>query len=238
MPQPLLEEPNTLHEATIRSRPNRFILEVEFKNGTTDEIYLANTGARTPIQPGRTVLAREATNPDRKTDYDAVFVKTDSTWISIIATAANDAFEAALERDLLPPFKNYDLIETEPTLPSGGRADFKLETPDGDHALVEVKSCTHADDGVAKFPDRPTERGRRHLRELMDHVESGHEAHVVFVIQRDDADEFAPFRSVDPEFADTLVEADAAGVHLHAIQLRVEPPAVYLHETAVPITLE
>lgn len=224
-----------LVEGTILDRPNRFVLEVERSDGTVVEAYISNTGSWNVTEAGRRVLIIPVADTDRRTAWDVRFVRKDDVWISVDAAFANAAFEAAVETDLLPYFDDYGLVRSEPPLPEGGRADFELESPRGESVLVEVKSCTLATDRVARFPDRPTKRGRRHLEDLRELQEGGTETHIVFVIQRPDADQFEPNRRVDSEFATRLGEADAAGVGIHAMQLQVEPPEVLLERGSVPV---
>lgn len=233
----LTELHGDFRQGRIRDRPNRFVLEVEFEDGAVDSVYISNTGSWNVTKPGRSIIVRSATAPDRKTDYDAVFVEADGVWVSVDATFPNRSFRLAMEKAALPGFVDYQVVETEPSLPSGGRADFALETPDGEIALVEVKSCTLVEEGIAKFPDRPTTRGRRHLEELTRLREQGTETHVVFVIQREDGRWFEPNTQVDPEFARKLAKAASAGVGVDAMQLKIEPNTVYVNRPEVPIRL-
>lgn len=237
MTLPLFTFSADLRRAQIRDRPNRFVLVVEFEDGSETEVYLSNTGARNVIHEGRTVLARPVESADRNTDMDAIFVKAEGVWVSVDASFANTAFQSAFQERAIPYFQDYEFIRSEPPLPDGGRADFELQTPEDQQALVEVKSCTYTTHGVAKFPDRPTKRGRRHLRDLKELQAEDVETHVVFVVQRPDADSFTPFRAVDPEFAEGLEEASAAGVGVHAMQLEIEPPTVLLKTADLPVRL-
>lgn len=100
-----------------------------------------------------------------------------------------------------------------------------------------MKSATFVEDGVAKFPDRQTERGRRHLRSVEYLVGEGTEAHVVFVVQRPDVRALRPYREVDPEFADLLGRVRAAGVGVHAIATEFAPPSYLLRDPALPVEL-
>ena len=158
--------------------------------------------------------------------------------MSVRAALANDLFERGLARDAIPEFTGYTRREREPALPDHGRTDFLLETPNGDSAYVEVKSCTHAEDGVAKFPNRQTERGRRHLRSLEALRNDGYETHVVFVVQRPDVDCFRPYREVDPEFAELLTRVREAGVEVHAIMTGFKPPHYWLRSHELPVELD
>lgn len=235
MANELLTVDGDLRAGKIRERQNRFILTVEFDSGVREQVYISNTGSWNVTKPGRKIIVRPVDATDRKTAFDAVFVEADGVWVSVNATFANTAFQAAVDQRLVPPFEEYSIVKTEPSLPSGGRSDFELETPEAGQALVEVKSCTLVEGNVATFPDRPTERGRRHLRELIELQEGGTETHLVFVIQRPDGEWFRPNASVDPELATLVSEAIETGVGIHAIQLSIDPPDVSLGSADVPI---
>lgn len=252
MPTRLLEHDGDLVRGTVVERPNRFILHVRFDETDTEDavgdsdsepeparVHLSDPGALRVLQPGSTVLCSPVDDESRETDWDAIAVRDEDEecWVSLRAALANDLFVAALEGDYLRGFPPYAGIEREPSLPDHGRADVKLETVDGP-AYVEVKSCTHVEDGVARFPDRQTERGRKHLRSLMDLVESGVDAHLVFVVQRPDVAVLRPFREVDPAFADLLAAVLDVGVGIHAMSVAFEPPDYILAATNIPVELE
>lgn len=234
---PLLTVDDDLRTGTIVDRPNRFVVRVRFGD-SPERAFLGDPGAlENIVEPGREILCRPVDDPDRATDYDAIAVRVTDTYVSVRTALANDLFEQAVRLQALPGFEGYTFRRREPPLPEHGRTDFLLETPDGDSAYVEVKSCTHVEAGVAKFPDRQTERGRRHLRSLDALSQDGHDTHVVFVVQRPDVERFAPFRDVDPAFADLLGRVQAAGVRVHAFTTAFDPPHYWLRERALPIDL-
>ena len=105
------------------------------------------------------------------------------------------------------------------------RLDFCLETAEGLH-LVEVKGVTLEENGHTRFPDAPTERGIKHLRELMRAVAEGHRASAVFIIQMEDVTDFAPNDVTHPAFGTALREAAAAGVEVAAFNCRVTPDSL------------
>lgn len=234
----LLTFDDDLVTGRIVDRPNRFVVRVRF-DGDVERAFIGDPGALEGIlEPGRKIRCSPVDDPDRSTDYDAIAIDVDGTDVSVRAALANDLFEAALATDGVPAFEGYELCKREPQLPDHGRADFLLRDRSDSSAYVEVKSCTHVEDGVAKFPDRQTERGRRHLRSLESLVDDGTEAHLVFVVQRPDVDRFRPYRSVDPEFADLLARVRSAGVRVHALATAFDPPHYRLHERTLPIDLE
>ena len=236
--KPLLTIDDDLLTGTIVDRPNRFVVRVRFE-GSPERVFLGDPGAlEGTVEPGNEILCLSVDDPDRTTDYDAIAVHVDDVYVSVRPTLANDLFERALARDAIPVFTEYTCRKREPALPDHGRTDFCLETPDGDTAYVEIKSCTHVEDGVAKFPDRQTERGRRHLRSLEALCEDGHETHVVFVVQRPDVEHFQPYRAVDPEFAELLAQVQETGVGVHAVTTSFEPPHYFLRNDELPVALD
>lgn len=237
MDEPLLTVSEELVAGTVVDRPNRFVVRVRF-DGDPKRVFLGDPGALEGIvEPGRELLCTAVDDPERATDYDAVAAVVGDVHVSLRATLANALFEQVVTRAALSAFEGYSIERREPPLPDHGRTDFRLETPGGDPAYVEVKSCTHVERGIAKFPDRQTERGRRHLASLRSLHEGGPEAHVVFVVQRPDVERLRPFRAVDPEFAARLEDAESAGVGVHAMATAFDPPHYRLHDPALAVDL-
>ena len=171
-------------QGTFISRPNRFIAYVEV-GGVTETVHVKNTGrCRELLVPGCTVYLAVSDNPARKTKYDLIAVEKcrpdGSVWrINMDSQAPNEAAAEWLGRCGL--FSSRAVIRREVTH-KGSRFDFYIE--DGDRrAFLEVKGCTLEHDGIAQFPDAPTTRGVKHLRELTDCMRDGYEAYVLIVIQ-------------------------------------------------------
>lgn len=235
MPTLLLTHDRPLHEGVILDRPNRFVVRVRFDD-EPERVFLGDPGAlKDVIEPGNPIVCSKAASSDRKTAYDAIAVRTREGFVSVRAALANDLFERVLDLGVISEFDAYDTVEREPALPDGGRADFLLRTPGGERAYVEVKSCTYAEDGTVKFPDRPTARGRRHLRHLISLHEQGTPCHVVFVVQRPHACRFTPYAAVDPGFARLLREADGTGVRIRVVATAFEPPEYVLYDADLPV---
>ena len=134
-------------------------------------------------------------------------------WVSVNTTLPNRLVRRALEEEALAEFRGWRLVRHE--VPFGAsRLDFLLEGEGGRKLYVEAKSVTLVDQGVARFPDAVTARGARHVEELIHAVESGHEAAVLFVLQRPDASRIVAARDIDPVFSDTLARAASAGVRV------------------------
>ena len=162
----------------------------------------------------------KGTNPGRKTAYDLIAVEKNGKLINMDAQAPNKVFaEWAMRFDpaAIAVHSEYRFGQS--------RLDFCLETPQGLH-LVEVKGVTLEEDGHTRFPDAPTERGVKHLHELMHAVTLGHRATVFFVIQMADVVDFAPNDATHPAFGEALRRAKAAGVNIAAYCCRVTPESL------------
>lgn len=199
------------------SRPNRFIAQVELA-GTVQTCHVKNTGrCRELLVPGVTVYLEESQNPKRKTKYDLVAVEKGNLLINMDSQAPNQVAQEYLPR-LFPQLTSFRR-ETQWGI---SRFDFAVETPE-ERWFLEVKGVTLEEDGVVLFPDAPTQRGVKHLRELVRCQEEGYRACVLFVIQMKGVRYFTPNRSTHPEFAQALEEAAAAGVRLEAVDCLVTP---------------
>jgi len=149
------------------------------------------------------------------------------------AYLANQLFSEAVENGSLDVFK-YPIIESEVSF-GKSRLDFRL-SEENQACWVEVKSVTYAADGIGRFPDAPTSRGRKHLGELANLAALGDRASVVFIAQREDALKFAPFDEIDPSFAETLREANAKGVEIHAYGCQVSTESIKINQE-LPVDL-
>ncbi len=214
-----------LEPATFVRRDNRFRATIRLSDGHTAAAHVPNSGRLHDLfVPGRRVWVHRAERAGRKTPYDLLLVQLPHTLVSVDARLPNPLFREALAaglfRDWLPDAAARSL-RAEPPSP-GGRLDFCLREPDtGRRVWVETKSVTLVEAGVARFPDAPTARGRRHLAELAQRVAAGDRAAVVFVVQRDDARAFGPHPHADPDFPAALRAAARAGVEVYAYACQV-----------------
>lgn len=198
----------------FRSRPNRFIALVDV-DGTEQICHVKNTGrCRELLIPGAGVVLSAAKNPARKTAFDLVAVEKGDRLINIDSQAPNQA-----AAEFLPTLFPQKVIRPEYKI-GNSRLDFCIETEDGP-VYLEVKGVTLEEDGVARFPDAPTQRGTKHLRTLTRLAGEGFRACVLFVIQMKGVSYFTSNRRTDPVFADALIEAADAGVTLLARDCRV-----------------
>jgi sugar fermentation stimulation protein A len=174
------------------------------------------------LKPGAMVLLLEGEDPKRKTPFELSFIVSDGELVSLDSRLPNRIFGEAVEKRMLREFQGWRIARREPRI-DRRRLDFQLvNEADGRIRYVEVKSCTLVRDGVALFPDAPTERGRRHVEELMRMRRLGFESSIVFIVQRR-AEIFRVNASLDPRFADTLGRAEGEGVGIYAYRAAVNP---------------
>lgn len=197
-------------------RDNRFVAQVEI-DGREEICHVKNTGrCRELLQPGAEVWCAVSDNPNRKTKYDLITVRKGNYLINMDSQAPNAAVKEWLEAGGLG---KAELVKPEQKF-GASRFDFYLERQ-GKGMYLEVKGVTLEDGGVCRFPDAPTERGARHLRELIAAKEAGYDAGVLFVIQMKPVRWLEPNDRTDPEFGRALREAAAAGVQVLAVDCRV-----------------
>ena len=208
-----------VRQAHFLERPNRFIAHVELE-GETVVCHVKNTGrCRELLVRGATVYLERGTNPARRTAWDLIAVEKGHRLINMDAQAPNRIF-AQWIRQQEPE------ITVHPEYRYGdSRLDFCLETPRSLH-LVEVKGVTLEENGHTRFPDAPTERGVKHLHELIHAVELGHRATAFFVIQMAAAADFAPNDATHPAFGAALRQARTSGVNIAAYSCRVTPESM------------
>ncbi len=219
-------------EGRFVSRPNRFVAYVEI-DGVVSKCHVKNTGrCKELLVPGATVFLSKSDNPARSTRYDVVAVMKGDLLINMDSQAPNPVAVEGLRR--IPQFRDVTEIRQE-FVYGDSRIDI-MATSHNERFLIEVKGVTLEHDGVARFPDAPTERGRKHLRELMHAVEDGWQAYVLFVVQMEGMKVFEPNEATDPEFASVLREAYRAGVGVLAHGCKVTKDSMALdHE--IPIRL-
>ncbi len=213
-------------------RPNRFIALVEL-DGAVVRCHVKNTGrCRELLRPGAAVILQYKPGPGRKTDYDLIAVWKGARLINMDAQAPNRAAGEALAAGLLG---SVTALRAEQTW-GRSRFDFSFCLDERPHYL-EVKGVTLEEDGVARFPDAPTLRGARHLRELAQCVQAGLGACLLLVIQMEGIQYFAPNDATDPAFGRELRAAARAGVQILAYDCRVTENSMVLR-APVPVDLE
>lgn len=225
--------PSRLIEAKLLERPNRFLGVVDI-DGREEMCFIPNPGRMHELMvPNAGVYLLEKRGEHRKTRYDMVLVDYGDIMIGVDSRLPNTLLAEAVNAGRLNDFRGYTVERTEPVF-HDSRLDLVLS--DGqERVMVETKSCTLVEDGVALFPDAPTERGARHMRTLVKALETGRSA-AVFVIQRGDASEFRPNDGTDPEFGEALRRAASMGVETYAYVSDVSLRGVEIREK-IPLRL-
>ena len=215
----------------FETRPNRFIAHVTI-HGERQICHVKNTGRCKELLPaGAAVWCQQADNPQRKTQFDLITVQKGHRLINMDSQAPNKAAGEWLEAGGLGL-----VSDLRPETKWGqSRFDFSF-TKDGKPCFLEVKGVTLETDGICAFPDAPTQRGAKHLRELTALAGQGYGAYVLFVIQMEDVKYLRPHKETDPVFAAALREAAAAGVQLLAMDCRVTPNSMTI-QNPIPIKL-
>jgi len=202
--------------ATFIDRPNRFVAHVDL-DGAVETVHVKNTGrCKEILLPGAEVWVTASNNLSRKTRYDLVAArKSNGLLINIDSQAPNQVVHEWL--------KKQDFDEVIPEYAFGqSRIDFYLKKG-GHRILMEVKGCTLEIDGMGYFPDAPTQRGVKHIRELIRAQETGYRAILAFVIQMDGVKEVRANVQTHPEFDQVLNEAKNARVQVVFLPCHVEP---------------
>jgi sugar fermentation stimulation protein A len=203
----------------FQERPNRFLALVKVEDMTLPS-FLPNPGRMHELlTSGTEVILREALKENRKTDYDLIGVFYNAQMVSVDSRVPNKLVLEALKNRDIEELSRYDIIKPEYSY-GNTRFDFFLANKN-ERCLLEVKSSTLVKDGVAMFPDAETERGRRHVRDLVKAKKEGYRACVLFIVQRNDAHMFAPDDETDPEFGKALRNAAVEGVEVYAYKVEI-----------------
>lgn len=215
---------NNIIKGEFIDRPNRFIANVLIDN-KAEVCHVKNTGrCKELLVKGSTVYLQKSDNPNRKTKYDLIAVLKGDRLINMDSQIVN---YVAVEY-LQSLFDRINLIKPEYKY-GNSRFDIYVET-DTDKMFVEVKGVTLEDDGVVRFPDAPTERGVKHLKELQKAVTEGYRAYILFVVQMCDVKYFEPNAKTHPEFAEELKKAKENGVVPLAFDCAVTPDSIEIRK--------
>jgi len=208
------------------ARPNRFMATVEM-DGQVETVHVKNTGrCRELLLPSAKVILAKADNPQRKTRYDLVAVEKASLGlVNIDSQVPNKIVQEWLAN------QDFDYVKPEYRF-GDSRLDFYMEKR-GKKYLLEVKGCTLEREGIGYFPDAPTERGVKHIHELIAARKQGYWSGIVFVIQMPKVREVQPNLETQPSFGEALALARQAGVKVFFLGCKVTEDALVLDEERV-----
>lgn len=226
-----------LQSATLLKRYKRFLADVTTADGKKTTVYCPNTGTmRSCSTPGSQVMLSTSPNLKRKYPQTLEMVRGNDTWIGVNTGLTNAIVAEAIQEGRIVELQDIDSITKEVTTSKSSRLDLLLERGD-EKIYVEIKNCSLVEDGWAMFPDAVTTRGTKHLNELANLVEQGHQGIIFFCIQRSDANKFRPAAHIDPVYAETLAEVSKKGVTVIAYQAEVLPGSISIQK-AIPCFLK
>jgi len=209
--------PTPLIPATLLRRYKRFLADVELANGQQVTVHCANTGKMTGCAtPGDRVWLQQHNNPKRKYQLSWELTQTaEQHWICVNTARANPLAIEAIQAGMLPELTGYRQLRSEVGYgKENSRIDLLLQAADRADCYIEVKSCTLLQDGQGLFPDAVTQRGQKHLRELMAMKQQGARAVLLFMLMHTGIDDIQPARGIDPQYATLFDAAVEAGVEV------------------------
>ncbi len=218
--------PKPLLKANMIKRYKRFFADVNL-NGEVVTAHCPNTGSlKSCWEEGCVAYLSESDNPERKLKYTLEITESPMGCLVGVNTSwPNKLVKEAFLNRVVPDWKKFTDYKAEVKISKETRLDACLLN-DSRQRYIEIKNVTLAREGVAQFPDAETIRGQKHLKELMALVAAGHEAEIVFTIQRNDCHSFSPAHDLDPEYARLLLEAYKKGVGVRTLLVDVHPEAL------------
>ncbi len=204
-------------------RVNRFTCKVNIK-GKINESYLANSGRLEELlEKNREAILIEKKG---KLPYKLIGIKKGNVWVSTDAHLVNKFFEEEISKNRVPFLRGWKIEDKEKKV-NGHRIDFVLKKGNK-RMFCEIKSCTLVINKIALFPDAPTKRGIEHIKLLIKNKREGRESSIVFIVQREDANTFAPNSIIYPDFSKALYEAIFEGVKVYLIITKFNPYKISL----------
>ncbi|MFH1033485.1 MAG: DNA/RNA nuclease SfsA [Pseudomonadota bacterium] len=223
-----MEFPQPLLPGRLVRRFKRFLAEVDLADGTRVLAHCPNSGSMLGCQEtGAPVYLSHHPQPSRRTAHTWEMIQVGDTWVGINTGLPNRLVALAARMRALPCFSDALEVRQEVKVSAHSRLDLLVQRTRGP-LYVEVKNVTLVEGDRALFPDAVTARGAKHLEELMALKAAGQEAAMVYLVQRGDAQSFAPATAIDPLYARLLAQALAAGVEAWVAQARVSPQGVGL----------
>ncbi|MGI6685933.1 MAG: DNA/RNA nuclease SfsA [Bacillota bacterium] len=215
--------------AVFIKRPNRFIAQV-LVDGREETVHVKNTGrCRELLIPNAQVILEESQNPKRKTKFSLIAVYKNGLLVNMDSQAPNRVIWDGIVAERIDEIKGLKVLKREVTF-GQSRFDLYFETFNGQKGFVEVKGVTLEEQGIAMFPDAPTLRGTKHVREMIQAVRVGYLGFIIFLVQMKGIKSFTPNRLMDPHFSTALKEAEKQGVKILVYDANVTPHEINLGE--------
>lgn len=215
---------------TLIRRYQRFLADVALSDGATVTAHCPNTGSMQDCcEPGRPVYLSVHDNPKRKLKYTWELIRMPNSLVGVNTLVPNRLVRHAVQTGQIPELSGYAAVQPEVKLGSNSRVDLLLRDDRRRPCYVEIKNCTMVQEGLARFPDAVTVRGRKHLEALAALVAAGRRCVMFYFIQRMDADAFAPADDVDPAYGEALRAAVRSGVEVLVYDVHIDLQAIRLN---------
>ncbi|MBF0311252.1 MAG: DNA/RNA nuclease SfsA [Magnetococcales bacterium] len=222
--------PTPLLPATLERRTKRFLAEAVLEDGRSVVAHCANPGSMRGLLPPRAgMLLSRKESASRKLPFTWELVSVQGSWVCVNTALANAVVAEALEQGTIPAMRDYTAFRREVAWHTGTRFDFRLTAEGRPDCYMEVKSVSLSlEPGVAAFPDAVTQRGSRHLQELIAVVAGGMRAVLLFLVVRADCRSFRPAGEIDPRYTELLHTARKNGVEVLVCGCRIDPEEITL----------
>lgn len=227
--------PGDIVEATLVKRYKRFLVDCILKDSETKiTAHTPNTGSMAGlVDPGNSILLSHHDSPKRKLKYSLQAIQVDGTWVGTNTMLPNGFVAKAIEEEMVPGLSGYACIEREKKFGSDGKSRVDILLSDHaqgrPNAYVEVKNVTMREGNRALFPDAVTARGLKHIEALQYEISQGARGVLVFLVQRDDCDHFAPAAHIDPKYSQSLHDAAKAGLEVVVCQATIGHHGIQLY---------
>jgi sugar fermentation stimulation protein A len=231
-----------LDEGVFLKRYKRFFADIEWQ-GQTLTAHVPNTGSlKSANNPGRPCLFSHSDNPERKLKQTLEMIQAPTgAWVGVNTATPNAVVRETLEMVIAQPnnkwpkswshWTEFENVKPEFKISAETRLDFALSKKNSDKKhFIEVKNVTLAEGKIAMFPDAETTRGQKHLQELMKLMDEGHTAEILFTVQRDDCETFAPADEIDKEYGRLLRVAAKKGLRITPLVVTLSPVEALLSD--------
>jgi len=221
-----MELTKPIQQATLLKRYKRFLADVRLESGEEITVHVPNTGRMTTCwEPEWPCIISDSENTKRKHRFTLEMTFNGTTWIGVNTGNPNKLVAEFIREKRFPSLLGYQEIRTEVPYGTNSRIDILLEN-DNEKCYIEIKNTTLVEDGIAYFPDAISERGLKHLNELIEMKKQGHRAVMCYLVQREDACTFLPAEHVDPKYAQAFYQAVDEGVEILICQCTMQPKQI------------
>lgn len=216
-----------LIKGSLIKRYKRFLADIQLEDGSITTAHCPNSGAMQGLtEPETPVWLSKSNNPNRKLPYTWEMAHVDGTYVGMNTSNPNGLVEEAIKNNTIKELANFQTLQREVPYGKNSRIDILLNHSDQSLTYVEVKNVHLKRGHTAAFPSSVTARGSKHMRELSEIVRQGHEAYVVFVVQRNDCNSFEIAKDIDPTYDQEVTQALQAGVKFLVYACEVNPKAI------------